>query len=422
MDRELDIAVVGGGVAGVVAAHILQRAHRVTLFEKNAYLGGHTNTVAIPDGPDAGTPVDTGFIVLNDRTYPLLHRFFGQLGVAVRFGDMSFGCYCERSGLQYAGTDLNQIFAQRANAVRPSFWRMLLDIRRFGAVAPADLESGELEGRTLADYVAQKRFSDIFVNDYLIPMGAAIWSASRRELLDFPAEAFMRFFKNHGLLTLRDRPQWQTVVGGSHDYIQKFQRLFEGTIHTGLGAVKISRGVDNVSVSLDNGETRDFDKVVIAAHADQALRLLADPSPEESKWLGAWTYSNNRTVLHTDESVMPPNRRAWASWNYTREKNFEENDPVSVTYDMNRLQGLNTKRRYFVTLNRKRPVREESVIREFDYTHPTYTFESLKSQDELARLNGQRNTFYCGSYFGYGFHEDAVRSASGVGALFGLNL
>lgn len=418
----LSVAVIGGGVSGIVSAWLLQRRHRVTLFERNDYVGGHTNTVTIPDGPDAGTPVDTGFIVLNDRTYPLLHRFLASLEVPVRDADMSFGFACELTGLQYAGTTLNGLFAQRLNIVSPRMHGMIADVVRFNRRARVDLESGIVVDLTLAEYLARLQVGDAFRDYYLLPMGAAIWSTNAHRMLEFPAESFLRFFLNHGLLTLTDRPQWQTVVGGSQSYVRAFLKAFQGEVRTGTRLHAVRREESGVTLLHDDGRSERFDRVVIATHADEALALLADPSDDERRLLGAWEYARNPTVLHTDNSFLPSNRRAWASWNYRREAQAGSHIPLSVTYHMNRLQGLSTARQYCVTLNSQREFAEGSVIASFPYKHPQYTFRSLATQAELPRLNGRRNTFFAGSYFGYGFHEDAVRSGNEVGRLFGESL
>ena len=415
------VAVIGGGVAGIVTAYLLQKKHQVTLFEKNRYLGGHTNTIEIEDGPDAGLAVDTGFIVLNDKTYPLFHRFLERLGIATRKTEMSFGFQCLQSGLVYAGTNLNGLFALRRNLVSLAFFRFLMEIGRFSSQARADLSQGRIPPVTLGEYLHQGRYSRAMIENYLLPMAAAIWSTPALQVTDFPAHAFLNFFSNHGLLSLQDRPEWQTVVGGSHAYVKAFQRDFTGEIRLSAGVRQVVRNQDGVQVQLADGENHRFDQVVIAGHADQALALLGDPSTEEQRLLGAWTYQSNRTVLHTDASLLPERKAAWAAWNFTRESTGEAR-PVFVTYYMNRLQGLQAEQDYCVTLNRHEAFRPETVIAEFDYHHPQYDFAALASQARLPELNGRRRTWFCGSYFGYGFHEDAVRSAVVVGADFGASL
>lgn len=417
----LSVAVVGGGVAGIVAAHLLSRRHDVTLYERNGYVGGHTNTIVIPSGPDAGTPVDTGFIVLNDKTYPTFHRFLRDLGVPWRWSDMSFGYHCEESGLQYAGTDLRGLFAQPTNMLRPSYLGMLLDIRRFCLEARRDLAHGGAGGRTLGRYVEDGGYGAAFSRDYLMPMGAAIWSASPEEMLEFPAETFLRFFSNHGLLSLEDRPRWQTVVGGSHAYVKAFLKGFKGRVHTESAVVGVRREEGGARLRLAGGREARHDRLVLAAHADESLRLLEDPSAREKELLGAWRYLKNRTVLHTDASVLPPNRRAWASWNYVREAGAGAG-AVSVTYHMNRLQGLATAAQYCVTLNRRKPIGKNCIIKAIEYEHPAYTVSAVAAQGGLPSLQGQRGTFFCGSYFGYGFHEDAVKSGVAVAGAFGIEL
>ena len=416
------IAVVGSGVAGLVAAWMLDRVHDVTLFEAEDYPGGHTHTITIERGPDAGTPVDTGFIVMNLRNYPVLTRLLERLEVRLQPSTMTFGFHCERTGFQYAGTGLPGLFAQPGNLVRPSFHRLLADIVRFGRRAKRDLAAGTTAGLTLGDYVAGLGLSARFRRDYLEPMGAAIWSAPPGAIAGFPAESFLRFFENHGLLTLTDLPQWQAVAGGSHTYVKRMLAGFRGRVRLRAPVRQVRRADDAVEVTAEGAGAERFDQVVIATHADQALRLLADPSPDEQRLLGPWQYSRNHTLLHTDVRVLPPSRAAWASWNYTREAVPGADDVVSVTYDMNRLQRLRTRERYCVTLNRRGPVDPARVIAEMTYTHPLYGFASLATQAELPALNGRRRTWFCGGYFGYGFHEDAARSGLHVARGFGLDL
>lgn len=412
------VAVIGGGVAGIVAAHLLQDFCEVTIFEKEDYLGGHTHTVSVPHGPDAGTPVDTGFIVFNEATYPLFIRFLEELKVPSRETQMSFGFHCERTGLFYAGTDLAGIFAQRSNVFSARYYRFLFEIVRFCRQGKADLTHAQELG-TLDDYVARHRFSPFMVENYLLPMAAAIWSTPAGRVGQFPALSFLRFFNNHGLLSLLDRPKWRTVAGGSCSYVRAFLRRFRGTVRLETPIARVLRGAAGVSVEVAGEEPRIFDDVFIAAHADQALRLLGDPSPEEARLLGAWRYEENTTVLHTDVSVLPPTPKAWACWNFRREA--REESRVYVTYAMNLLQGLSAQKQYLVTLNRPSPHEESQVLASLVYHHPVYTRDSMDTQSSLASLNGQRSTYFCGSYFGFGFHEDAVRSSHEAVAQFRRN-
>ena len=421
------VAVIGGGVAGIVSAHILSRKHDVTLIESNNYVGGHTNTIIIPNGPDEGTPVDTGFIVLNDRNYPNFQRFLQQLGVETRKSEMSFSFYCQETGLAYSSAFPNGLFAQRSNLLRPSFLQMVRDIVRFNRQARRDLQEGVLGNHTLADYLAENRYSKSYIEQHLVPCAAAIWSTPAAKILEFPIEAFLHFYENHGLLQISGRPQWYTVVGGSQSYVKRFLELFPGTVLTNSPVEAVTRHQDSVEVIINDRPPMMFDKVVIAAHADEAYRMLTDPSEAEQRLLSAWHYHVNRTVLHTSPAVMSPNRRVWSSWNYIRKRGSQTtaqitDHPVSVAYYMNRLQGLNTNLNYFVSLNETDTIPEQNIIKEIVYTHPHYSFESLATQAELPDLNGDRDTYFCGSYFGYGFHEDAVRSGVAVGYAFGLEL
>ena len=419
MPLKRKIAVVGGGVAGLVSAWLLSRKHTVTLFEKNAYVGGHTNTLTVEDGPDAGLAVDTGFIVCNDRTYPNFHRFLAALGVGVRAADMSFGYQDEESGLQYAGTDLNGLFAQRRNLFDPRYLHMLKELLRFNRVGARALETGGAEGLSLGDWLAGNGFKGRVLEHYIIPMGAAIWSAPFDKMLAFPAQTYLRFFSNHGLLTVTDMPQWQTVSGGSRSYVTAFLERFNGIVHKGRPVQSVSRSQEGVTLTFDGGGAEDFDHVVLAGHADESLKLLRDPSSDERRLLGPWRYQANRTVLHWDSSLLPSERRAWASWNYLRKKGASGADHVSVTYHMNRLMGLKAERDYCVTLNLDERIDPKKIIKVIDYTHPEFSAEAVATQAELPRLNGQRHTYFAGSYFRYGFHEDAVLSATLVGQAFG---
>ena len=404
------VAVVGGGVAGIVAAHLLQETHQVSLFEQNDYLGGHTHTITIPDGPDAGTPVDTGFIVFNEATYPYFIGFLEELKVPWRETDMSFGFHCRQTDFYYAGNTLNGLFGQRANLLRPQFYRFLLEIGRFCRQGTTDVSSGEDHG-TLAEYVSRHQFMPFMVDNYLKPMAAAIWSAPTGQVTAFPALSFLQFFRNHGLLSLHNRPRWRTVAGGSNSYVSAFLNRFSGTVHLNAAIKRIVRNDDGVQIEFSDGHQQHFDQIVIATNADQALQLLGDPTAEETRLLGPWRYEANSTVLHTDQSVLPPVSRAWSCWNFRREAEGDAEQPAYVTYSMNLLQGLKTDRHYLVTLNRPGDYNPEQVIATMQYHHPTYTGASIATQAELPSLNGCRRTCFCGSYFGYGFHEDAVRSS-----------
>lgn len=407
------IVVIGGGAAGISAAYLLQQKYEVTLLEAGSYLGGHTNTVVVEEGADKGLCVDTGFIVLNDQTYPTLHELFRRWGVAWRFSNMSFGFHCERSGLQYAGTGLNGLFSQRRNLFDPRYLRMLCDVRRFGKVAAAALVTKEFDSKTVGEFLDIHHFGKEFIEDYLLPIGAAIWSAPSNAMRKFPLSAFLGFFKNHGLLSLQNRPRWQTVVGGSHAYVKAFRSHFKGEILICSAVEGVRRTAEKVLVRYQ-GADREFDLAVIATHADQALTMLQDPTPLERELLSPWSYQKNHTVLHTDASFLPPLKRAWASWNYRREITKDDSQPLSVTYHMNRLQGLASKKEYCVTLNPSRMPQPHTIIKEITYHHPLYSLEAIKTQPRLEELQGKNRTYYCGSYFRFGFHEDAV--SSGVAA------
>lgn len=414
------LAVVGGGVSGITAALLLSGKYNVTLYEKNNRLGGHTNTVVIEKGVDAGLPVDTGFIVLNSKTYPLLHRLLARLGCTVRNSEMSFGYHDPNSDFYYAGTGLSGLFAKPRHLVTPSFYRFLRSIVRFGNQALHDLEHDALGDMSMKQYT--RNLSPDTLGRFVRPMAAAIWSATQNNIMDFPAQTLLRFWKNHGLLSFRDRPRWQTVNGGSHSYVNSFSAAFKGRLVLGARIREIRRSASGVEIVHEQGGSEPYAGVVMATHADEALSLLQAPSPAETSLLGAWTYQSNRTFLHTDPSYMPPTRRAWASWNYTEHARPDENAPLTVTYHMNRLQGLSATHDYFVTLNPPQPPPDEYIVREILYHHPVYTRKAVATQGSLSTLQGHHRTWYCGSYFGNGFHEDAVRSSVIMAELHGESL
>ena len=420
--EKLKIAVVGGGVAGIVAAYVISRKHTVTIFEREQRLGGHTNTITINQGPDAGTPVDTGFIVCNSKNYPNFYRFLDQLGVPRRDSDMCFGFQCERSGLTYLGPTLRAFLARPSNLLQPQFLRMLSDRQRFNRRALADLESGALKERTLGDYFRELKVSRFFVENYMIPLAAAVWSSPDSGIYDFPAQTFIRFFANHGMLNLSELPQWQTVVGGSARYVTAFKKLFPGEIRLGSPVQQIIRTGQTVRVQTGQAEAEHFDAVVLASHADESLQLLADASEAERRLLGKWTYSRNDTVLHSDPSLLPSNRKFWASWNYRRRAQASSTEPVSISYYMNRLQGLRTQADYIVTLNGRKYIDPAAVIYATEYHHPVYTSAAVQTQAELLALSGTNRTYFCGAYLRYGFHEDAVISSLAAAEKLGVAL
>jgi predicted NAD/FAD-binding protein len=412
------ILVVGGGVAGITAAYVLSRSHTVTLIERNPYIGGHTNTRIVRDPIQPELAVDTGFIVCNAVNYPNFYRFLDQLGIERQDSDMSFGFSCERTGLQYMGPSISEFIKAPGNLLNPRFLSMVFEQRRFNQRALADLRDGTLGEIPLGEYLRRLATSDYFFNNYLAPLIGSIWSAPDSNALEFPALSFLTFFRNHGMLELSKRPQWQTIVGGSQSYVRAFLKGFKGQVRTDAAARGVRRTESGIELLSVGQEPESFDRVVIATHADEALKLLKDPSDEELAALGSWSYSSNRTVLHTDARVLGPKRRLWAAWNYHRRAAASLQSPVAITYYMNKLQRLNAKRDYFVTLNCSDQIDPASVIYETVYTHPIYTPRSPDSQAALKRLNGNRHTFFCGAYMRYGFHEDAVWSALEVARLF----
>ncbi len=416
-NRRLNIAVVGTGIAGMSAAWLLNQGHRITLYERNDRIGGHSNTVDVAT-PHGTIPVDTGFIVYNERNYPNLTALFEHLDVPTRDSEMSFAASLDGGDMEYAGTDLNGLLGQRANMVRPRFWRMISDLLRFYREAPAFLDDPVSEEISLGEYLRRGGYSDGFVNDHLFPMGAAIWSTTAPELKDYPAAAFIRFFQSHGLLHLTHRPQWRTVDGGSRQYVSRLTASYRDRIRFG-GVRRVSRVGNKVLVEDRQGEAQAYDHVVIAAHADEAFRMLADADPVEKRLLGGWRYTHNRAVLHSDPALMPQRRRVWSSWNFLGGQKQGGDGNLCVTYWMNRLQSLDSRQPLFVTLN---PVREPApgtVMGEFEYTHPFFDRAALAAQQQLWSLQGHRRTWYCGSYFGYGFHEDALQAGLAVAEQLG---
>jgi len=410
------LAIIGTGIAGLGCAHFLNRDFEITVFEQSSYAGGHSNTVAVEEpGTLRSLPVDTGFMVYNRVTYPLLTRLFGELGVESKPTMMSFSVRHAASGLEYCGSSLNQLFAQRRNLLSPRFYRMLGTINRFNEEAVIALEDPGLRDMTLGQYVSQRRYGDDFLSLYLAPMSSAVWSTPPELMLSFPAVSLLRFFHNHGFLGMHTQHPWYTVQGGSRAYVEKLVAPWRDRIRLGQPVASVSRPGKGVEVTLRSGDVHSFDKLVIASHADQALSLLSDPRPEESRILGEFKYQPNMATLHTDPAVMPRTRRAWASWNY--EINAAGGESSTAThYWMNSLQGVSERENYFVSINRPGAIDPSKVIRTIAYEHPLFNLGALKAQAELPRLNaaaaGSTETHFAGSYFRYGFHEDALLSAA----------
>jgi predicted NAD/FAD-binding protein len=414
----MKIAVIGSGISGMVTARLLAGEHDVHVFEAGDYVGGHTNTVSVNLAGES-YPLDTGFMVFNDRTYPNFVRMLDLLRVPWRNSEMSFSVRCERTGLEYCGSSLGGLFAQRRNLLRPAFWRMLRDVLRFNREAPGLLDH-EDEGITLNDYLGERRYSRQFIEHYLAPMGASIWSAPPGEFLRFPARYTVGFFRNHGLLDLRGRPQWKTVAGGAARYVEALTRPFADRIRLSTPVERVVRRPEHVEVTPRGGPAERFDAVVMASHADESLAMLADPSPEEREILSDFPYQANEIVLHTDASLMPRAHRAWASWNAF--VSAEADRPVTLTYNLSRLQGHQSAAPIFETLNPGAAVNPAKVLRRMTYHHPVYSLASVEAQRRYDEINGRRRSYYCGAYWGYGFHEDGVRSALAVGRCFGRDL
>jgi len=406
----MNVAIIGSGIAGNVAAYKLRKEHDITVFEAQDYVGGHTNTVDVSEGRDSFA-VDTGFIVFNDRTYPNFIQLLDEIGQDSQPSEMSFSVQAQARDFEFAGSSLDTLFAQRRNLLRPSFYRMIADILRFNETMTARLDASLDEtdsNTTLGQLLDEAGYSREFVHHYLIPMTAAIWSAEPVAVLDMPVPFLVRFFANHGLLQLKDRPQWRVIQGGSREYVKKLVAGHADRVRVSSPVRSVLRNESSVMVQTDSAGAEQFDAVFLACHSDQALSLLADPTPLEAEVLGKIKYQKNQAILHTDVSLMPKRRKAWAAWNY--HVPADESDHVAVTYNMNILQRLKSREQYCVTLNNDSHIDPSKILKRIEYEHPIFSLDMVKAQKRQSEINEHR-TFYCGAYWQNGFHEDGVVSA-----------
>lgn len=403
----MKIAVVGTGIAGNVAAWHLCKDHDITVYEAGSHVGGHTHTHDIVH-QGRHHAIDTGFIVFNDWTYPNFIALLDELGVESRPTNMGLSSRCETSGIEYNGSSLNQLFSQRRNILRPRFYGMIRDILRFNRESRELIDFND-ETLALGRYLEEHRYGRLFIDNYIIPMGAAIWSTDPQQMLSFPACHFVRFFENHGLLNVKNQPQWRVIKGGSRKYVKRLTAPFKDRIRLNQAIALVKRLPTHVEVKTASGGTERFDQLFIATHSDQALGMLSDPTDLERAVLGAIPYQTNDVVLHTDTSLLPKTRRAWAAWNYLRRR--DSDGRVSVTYNMNMLQGLQSTETFCVTLNDTNNINPEKIIRRMQYQHPLFTAPGVDAQRRHREINGKHRTWYCGAYWRFGFHEDGVVSA-----------
>ena len=413
------IAIIGSGISGLTTAYLLHKSHEITLFEANDYIGGHTHTVKVAQG-EQSYDIDTGFIVCNDRNYPNFLKLMDKLNIAMQPTEMSFSVRNNPLGLEYNGHNLNTLFSQRRNLLRPKFYRLIRDILYFNKAAKKAIEEGVAENITLDTFVNQQSLSDIFKNNYLLPMAAAIWSCSMEQAGEFPLHFFLKFFLNHGLLDIKNRPQWYAVKGGSKAYIDPMTSGFKDQIRLSTPVNSVVRDDSWIEVNHATGK-ETFDQLVFACHSDQALDLLKNASIEEKAILGELLYQQNDVILHSDASLMPKKSLSWASWNFLAGEQ-EHNDPTLVTYCMNILQGIASDQPFLVSLNARHKIDPEKIIGEYNYAHPVYSVAGMKAQSRRNEISGVGRIHYCGAYWYNGFHEDGVRSALDIGEKFGVSL
>lgn len=412
----MKIAIIGSGISGLTAAYLLNRQHDISVFEASTWVGGHTHTVDVQvDGRHYA--IDTGFIVFNDWTYPNFIELLNQLSVTYQPTEMSFSVCDPVSGVEYNGNTLNSLFAQRRNLLSPPFWGMLRDILRFNREAVDDLQQQRIASDlSLGSYLQQRGYGERFIQHYIVPMGAAIWSMSLADMLNFPLQFFLRFFKNHGLLSVTDRPQWQVIKGGSSSYVAPLSASFAERIRLQCPVQRVERDATGVTLYSAAGSER-FDKVVFACHSDQALQLLAEPSATEQQILGALPYADNDVVLHTDTRLLPKRPLAWASWNYRL--GGPTSQPAALTYNMNILQGLQSDTTFCVSLNQTAAIDPSKILARYTYAHPQYSLAGVAAQARWEELLGANHSYFCGAYWANGFHEDGVVSGLRVARAFG---
>lgn len=414
----MKIAIIGSGISGITAGCLLHGAHEVSLFESESRIGGHTHTVQVQcDGQSY--EVDTGFIVYNEATYPNFIQLLERFRVPTQWSDMSFSVEHERSGRAYASHGFWSIFADRASLFDCAQWGLLREIFRFNAEARRFLASGDTSS-SMEEFLLARGFSAYFKERYVVPLFSSIWSAAPGDVGAYPANYFLNFFKNHGLLEVKTGPRWRVITGGSSTYARAFTQAWRERIRLSTPVRSVRRAEDHVQIGFGNGESEEFDEVIFAVHSDVALRMLEDPTTQEREILGALPYQDNDVVLHTDTALMPRNRRAWASWNYHLSETPGAH--ATLTYDMNRLQGLEANERFLVTLNATGRIDPAKILRRFQYAHPVYTAQGIAAQKRHSEISGIRRTHYCGAYWGYGFHEDGVKSALEVARRFGRQL
>lgn len=421
MESKQKIAVIGSGIAGLTSAYLLSQEHEVTLFEANDYLGGHTHTKPVTLAGKT-YPVNTGFIVFNDWTYPNFIKLMDRLQVASEESDMSFSVRDENSGLEYNGTNLNTLFAQRSNVVNLKFIKMVLEILKFNKATVAQLNSDAVsEQETLGEYLQRNGYGKGFIYQYIVPMGSAIWSASVEVMLDFPLKFFLQFFNNHGMLSVDERPQWRVISGGSSAYIEPISAPYKERVHLNTPIKRVKRYDDRVELTTANNDTFTFDQVIFSCHSDQVLQMLDAPTDAELDVLGAIPFQRNEVVLHTDTRLMPKRKLAWASWNYHIAQ--RKSEYAMVTYNMNMLQNFHdAPETFLVTLNRTQEIDPAKIISQYDYAHPVFSLDGVKAQNRHSDINGKNRSHFCGAYWLNGFHEDGVNSALRVVKEFGITL